>query len=352
MKPLRVLVVDDSAVNRRVLASTLEAQPGVTVVGAASDGEQALRMVSQHGPDLITLDLEMPRMDGFTVLRLIMANRPTPIVVVSSHSSKEQVFRALELGAIDFIAKPDVASGPGGREELRAQLANMIAAVRQLSPMGFEARTQPPPPPGQPRRASKRPALTGVPGRVIAIAASTGGPSALTELFAALPSSGDAAIAVAQHMPERFTRTFAERLDRQGSFPVREAEHGLELTPHSAVVCPGGRCLEVERRADRLITRVLHPASTDRHAPSADRLFASVARALGPASVGVVLTGMGDDAARGVVEIKKAGGLVLAESEATAVIYGMPRMAVQTGCVDAVLPLAELMAQLRSLVSS
>jgi two-component system chemotaxis response regulator CheB len=187
---------------------------------------------------------------------------------------------------------------------------------------------------------------------VVAIAASTGGPTALMELFAALPAGGSGAIVIAQHMPERFTRTFAERLDKQGSFRVAEAEHGGELSPHGALICPGGRCLELERRGQRLVARVVHPARDDRYAPSADRLFRNVARIAGRNAIGVVLTGMGEDGAKGVVAIKAAGGYVLAETEESAVVYGMPRAAVQTGCVDETLPLAALIARVGQLLAS
>jgi two-component system chemotaxis response regulator CheB len=357
MKKLRVLVVDDSALNRRTLGDILRATDGVEVVGTAVDGEQALRMAAELDPELITLDLEMPRMDGFTFLRLLMANRPTPVVVISSHSAKDKVFRALELGALDFIAKPDETltrdSGlSGGAHALKAQLDRMVEVVRHLSRSGVGQRRTVSRPAG-PEGVSGAPAANaGLPSRVIAIAASTGGPSALMELFAGLPSVGTGALLVAQHMPERFTRTFAERLDKQSTFHVREAEHQFELYPHSALVCPGGRCVEVERRGERLIARVVRPATTDRYAPSADRLFSSVASVVAERAVAVVLTGMGDDAAKGVVEIKRAGGLVLCEAEDTAVVYGMPRVAAQTGCVDEVLPLPELVARVAQLVSS
>jgi two-component system chemotaxis response regulator CheB len=357
MKTLRVLVVDDSAHNRRSLADLLRNIASVDVIGTAADGEQALRMASELSPDLITLDLEMPRMDGFTFLRLLLANQPTPVIVISSQSAKEKVFRALELGAIDFIAKPESSLRPGepiagAMDAIKAQLEPMIEMVRLLAPAKLQMR----------RRAlrstgdhgvtpsARPPTASNVAHPIVVVAASTGGPSALMELFAGLPEHGAGALIVAQHMPERFTRTFAERLDKQSSFSVREAEHMMEVVPHSALVCPGGRCVELDRRGQRLVTRVVPPTAEDRYAPSADRLFASVARTIGKNAVAVVLTGMGDDSARGVVEIKRAGGMVLAESEETAVVYGMPRMAVQSGCVDERLPLAELVARIRQLV--
>jgi two-component system chemotaxis response regulator CheB len=356
MRDLRVLVVDDSAANRRTLAAMLEGCSGVQVVGTARDGDEALRMAVSHSPDLITLDLEMPKMDGFTFMRLLMASRPTPVVVISSHAAKDSVFRALELGAIDFIAKPDpqgeLPPGPPS-EPLRRELDRVLDMVRQLSPAGVRSRTATRAHTSQPVGRQPRPEpQTSLPSRVIAVAASTGGPTALMELFGGLPLQARGALVVAQHMPERFTRTFAERLDKQGSFRVREAEAVNEVVAQSALVCPGGRSLELERRGDRLIARVVRPQPSDRYAPSADRLFTSAARAVGDRAIGVVFTGMGDDAALGVREIKRAGGLVLAEAEATAVVYGMPKVAIQTGCVDEVLPLSELVARVRDLVAT
>jgi two-component system chemotaxis response regulator CheB len=186
---------------------------------------------------------------------------------------------------------------------------------------------------------------------VVAIAASTGGPSALVELFAKLPSQSTGAIVVAQHMPERFTRSFADRLDKAGGFRVQEADHLHAIVAGTAFVCPGGRCLEVHRRDGVLTTRVVFPSTQDRHAPSADRLFSSVAESAGERAVVVVMTGMGDDAARGVVEIRRAGGLVLAESEESAVVYGMPKAALDTGCVDEQLALPALIQRICDLLA-
>jgi len=357
---LRVLVVDDSAMNRRVLSGLLTALPNVQVIGTAADGDEALRVVSEKNPDLITLDLEMPRMDGFTFLRLLMASRPTPVIVISSHDGRESVFRALELGAIDFVAKPS-AMLTGQTEAIRQQLEEVVALVRQLAPSGpwrksrattdFGPARQPSAAASVTPRLDSQPAARREPARVLGIAASTGGPTALMELFAPLSETSPSAIVVAQHMPERFTKSFAERLDKSSRFRVREAEHMHEVLPGSAFVCPGGRCLEVHRQDDRLVVRVAFPASTDRHAPSADRLLTSLARAAGDKAIAVVLTGMGDDAAKGVIEIKKAGGMVLAESEETAVVYGMPKAAVATGCVDEVLPLPRLIQRIAELLA-
>jgi two-component system chemotaxis response regulator CheB len=353
MRPLKVLVVDDSAVNRRTLADLLGQMAGVTVVGVAQDGDEALRYAASFAPDLITLDLEMPRMDGFTFLRLLMASRPTPVLVVSSHSAKENVFRALELGAIDFIAKPETFLTTQD-QSVREQLDRMVAMVRQLSPASTQPRRSAPPrglakrDPYDEAVQARRPRA---PSRLVVIASSTGGPTALLDLFAQLPESSDACIVVAQHMPERFTRAFAERLDRMSPFRVTEAADGESLFAEQAVVCPGGKCVEVDFMNGRVLLHVVEPDPRDRYTPSADRLFRSAARTLGSRVIGVVLTGMGEDGAQGVVEIKNGSGMVLVESEETAVVYGMPRCAKQTGAVDEVLPLSSLITRLAGLLA-
>ncbi|MET0388992.1 MAG: chemotaxis-specific protein-glutamate methyltransferase CheB [Polyangiales bacterium] len=360
MRPLRVLVVDDSALNRRTLADLLSQMPGVTVAGVAQDGDEALRLAAQLAPDLITLDLEMPRMDGFTFLRLLMATRPTPVLVVSSHSAKENVFRALELGAIDFIAKPD-SFITSHAESVRQQLDSMVAMVRQLAPAKNLRRSVAPrpreshrPPQAAAQRGGAPDAGGGKrrpPSRLMVIASSTGGPTALLDLFSQLPAQSDACVVVAQHMPERFTRAFAERLDRMSSFSVKEASDGDSLYAEQAVVCPGGKCVEVDFLNGRVLLHVVEPDARDRYTPSGDRLFRSAARALGERVIGVVLTGMGEDGARGVIDIKNAAGTVFVESEETAVVYGMPRCANATGAVDEVLPLPGLVTRLSGLIA-
>jgi two-component system chemotaxis response regulator CheB len=357
MRNLRVLVVDDSARNRRTLSDLLSAIPGVTVVANASDGDEALRLAVSQKPDLITLDLEMPRMDGFSFLRLLMATRPTPVVIVSGHSAKDNVFRALELGALDFIAKPkDFPSDV--TNSLEDQLLRMVKMVRQLAPFGLESGKQ------RTARASTTTAVAGARAskiraavqtakpieKLVVIASSTGGPTALIEVFARLPDEAPAAIIVAQHMPERFTKTFAERLDRISAFHVEEAADSQPLVDSLALVCPGGRSVEVCKESGRMLAKVVAPEPSDRYAPSADRLFCSAARIAGEKVIAVVLTGMGDDGAEGVAAVKQAGGLVLAEAEETAVIFGMPGAAQRTGQVDRVLPLRDLAEELVRLI--
>jgi len=354
---LRVMVVDDSAFNRRTIGDLLANMDGVEVVGKAADGDEALRLAASLAPDLITLDLEMPRMDGFTFLRLLMARQPTPVIVVSGNSARENVFRALELGALDFIAKP-TRTIAADLTAIQQELAQKVAMVRMLTPAGRDPR----------KRALKggmfstatdrHPALPGMPsnerelplGKLLVIGASTGGPSALVEMFAQFKAHTSGAIVVAQHMPERFTKTFAERLHKLGGVKVSEAREFEPLTPGRAFLCPGGKCIEVVTYGNGFAVSVVDPAPGDRFIPSVDRLFRSAAEVAGERVVGVVLTGMGDDGARGVVAIKARGGQVLAEAPETAVIYGMPGAAMRTGEVDKSMPLGALATHVADLI--
>ena len=341
-KPLRVLVVDDSAFNRRSIGEIFAQSPEVEVVGKAADGEEALRLVSALRPDVITLDLEMPRMDGFTFLRILMSKMPTPVIVVSSYSQKENVFKALELGALDFVAKPDRFADAElttiHRELLakvtmaRTMRAGLLPTRRRFETLtGISDR----PPAEAPSQA---------PRQLIAIASSTGGPTALMEVFQGLPQRFPGALLIAQHMPEKFTRTFAERLDKRSSIRVTEAVDHDAVGAARGYVCPGRTCMEVEGSlvTGNLTLRVGPPSPDDRYVPSADRLFASVARVAKSRAVGVILTGMGDDGVQGARAIVEAGGTVIAESEATAVVYGMPGSAVRAGVVSRSLPLGEI----------
>jgi len=371
---LRVMVVDDSALNRRTIGDVLGALEGVEVVGKAADGDEALRLAASLTPDLITLDLEMPRMDGFTFLRLLMARQPTPVIVISGSSGRDSVGRALELGAIDFVAKPSRSSidTPGIEVELAEKVANLrLLALSGRGPMkraAKEAAVHKPPPrtawngaptgPAETKRGSAPTTLEreSNPGkdqgltRLVVIGASTGGPSALVEVFAAVRQCTSTAIVVAQHMPERFTKTFAERLNRLSVLRVSEAREFEPLHAGRAILCPGGKCLEITGFGHGYAALVVDPAPSDRFIPSADRLFKSAAEMAREKVIGVVLTGMGDDGARGVVSIKARGGMVLAESAETAVIYGMPGAAVRTGEVDRTLPLGALAAYLAELI--
>ncbi len=336
LRAVRVLLVDDSATSRAHLSSILEDAPGIQIVGQARDGEEGLQQAVKLQPDVIILDLQMPRMDGFTFLKLLMSRRPTPVLVVSSQARPSDVFRALELGALDFVAKP---SGTAvSLEAFRDEILQKCATVRALRLENLAAR----------RPMPVVAAAAEVPPRVVAIGASTGGPQALHQLLAAIPGDAPLAILVAQHMPERFTATFADRLARSTAFSAKEAEEGDRVAAGRILVAPGRRHMELARDEDgALRARILAAeGGSARYTPSIDRLFASVARHCGAAACGVVLTGMGSDGREGIQSIKRAGGFTLAESADTAVVYGMPQAAVETGAVDEVLALGALAGRL------
>jgi two-component system chemotaxis response regulator CheB len=334
VKPTQVsvLIVDDSASNRRTLTQLLESSPDVEVVGRASDGEEGLKQASALRPDVITLDLEMPRLDGFAFLRLLMATVPTPVIVISSYAHRSDVFKALELGAFDFIAKPARA----GKEELEALRRDLLEKVRAVRLVRPDARAPTPPPARALRAREVAPLLVGV-------GASTGGPPAVQRLLESLPPMSPVSLLICQHMPPRFTAAFAERLDRTGAWSVSEAKSGDVPAPGRAFISPGGSHLVLARgRQGELELQTPPPSGTDKHTPSVDRLFESLAAVLGPRALGVVLTGMGADGARGARAIRKAGGQVWAEAEETAVIFGMPKEAIATGAVKRILPLPEI----------
>jgi two-component system chemotaxis response regulator CheB len=351
--PIRLLVVDDSAYNRRNIAGVFAGSTDVEIVGKAADGEEALRLATALKPDVITLDLEMPRMDGFTFLRILMSKQPTPVIVVSSYAQKENVFKALELGALDFVVKPAQQIAPDAvavREEILAKVL-MVRSLRPTvgPPSGSRRPTsgawttggRPTPFDSTPAPSSQAAAYQ-PPKHVIAIASSTGGPSALLDLFGRIPKSTTAAILVAQHMPDKFTRTFAERLDRRGTVRTAEAQDSDLVAARTGFVCPGRQCMELLASGSELRVRVIAPTSLDRYVPSADRLLRSVAAAVGSRAIGVVLTGMGDDGVEGARAIRAAGGTVIAESAETAVVYGMPGSVVRAGLASKVLPLGAI----------
>jgi two-component system chemotaxis response regulator CheB len=318
----------------------LEASPLAEVVGSARDGEDALRKTLELRPDLITLDLEMPGMDGFTFLRVVMSRCPTPVIVISGRAAEGDVWKALELGAVDFIAKPRPHATPL-LESIERELIRKVHSARELRIERLRDRYPGPAAPLEtpPGRAQAS--------RVVALGASTGGPSALLEILRAFREAPPCTFLVAQHMPEGFTAGFAARLDRLTALAAREARGGEEPEPGGVLVAQGGRHLEVEVVAGRAVTRVVASEPGDRYAPSVDRLFASCAKAFGPDLLAVVLTGMGDDGSLGVRAVKENGGRVIAESEDSAVIHGMPQQAIRTGAVDRVLPLSEMASAIR-----
>lgn len=322
---LRVLVVGGSTLERRRLEQLLGSLPGVRVVGAVAEGSEALRQAAELRPDVVLLDIDLPRLGGLGLLRLLRATTPAPVLALSGFTHRTDVFKALEMGAVDFVSRPMRTAEGEQLERYRAELREKLLAA-QLARQA-----------GEPGLAvGPRPSL------VVGVGASTGGPPAVQRLLESLAEEPSLCLLVCQHMPARFTQAFAERLDRLGAFTVREAREGDELAPGHAFIAPGGHQLVLGRRAGRLVLSTPPPAERDRHAPSVDRLFVSMAEALGHHALGVVLTGMGSDGAAGARAIHQAGGEVWAESEETAVIFGMPQEAMATGAVSRVLRLGEM----------
>jgi len=334
--PIRVLVIDDSAFSRRTITRMLENSPLVEVVDVARDGEEALRKTFELEPDLITLDLEMPRMDGFTYLRLVMSKQPTPIMVISGRGEDQDVFKALDLGAVDFIAKPSPRATPE-LESIQQELIRKVHAIRDLRIDKVRDRMDAPP--SLPVDRGPEPSR-GAP--VVVVGSSTGGPAALMQVFGSFVEPPSSAFLVSQHMPAGFTRGFAERLDRLTPMRAREARDGDAPEPGLVMVAPGGSHMTLEATRNGPLVKLQDGVRGDKYVPSVDKLFESASKCYGADLLAVVLTGMGDDGRRGVRAVAQAGGQVVAESERTAVIFGMPLQAIRTGVVDAVLPLAEI----------
>ncbi len=335
MTKRRVLIIDDSAYNRTTLSRIVGADPELEVIATAADGEEALRKTLQLEPDLITLDLDMPRMDGFTFLRIVMQKRPVPIVVVSAQAQAENVFKALELGAVDFLAKPTRAISER-LHEIAPELLGKLRAASRIRP-------RVPVPPQRPAMRADDTARGGPVEQlegIVVIGASTGGPSAIQRLLGELPIL-PVSILIAQHMPPRFTEAFAARLNRYTAYGVEEATGGESLRSGTCWIGPGGKNLTVHRHDDEWRLQVSAP-SGDRYVPSVDRLLQSAATAAADRVLSVVLTGMGDDGAAGSLEIRKNGGMVFVESEETAVVFGMPREAARIAGAHRMLPLPEL----------
>ncbi|WP_414738000.1 protein-glutamate methylesterase/protein-glutamine glutaminase [Gemmata algarum] len=330
------MIVDDSALMRQLLTDILRTDPALEVVGAAPDPYTAWDRIKQVEPDVLTLDVEMPRMDGLTFLDKLMSNRPMPVVMVSSLTEKgcETTFRALELGAVDFVTKPklDMTSGT------LALTGELVSKVKAAARARVQRRSpRPAPPAGGPARA---PAAAGfrTTHKVIAIGASTGGCEALVSVLSAFPPDAPGTVAVI-HMPEGFTKSFAARLDRLCAVRVSEARDGDRVVPGHVLLAPGNFHLEVARSGAMTVARVRGGEAVSRHRPSVDVLFQSCARELGTNAAAAILTGMGDDGARGLAAMRRAGAHTIAQDEATCVVFGMPKEAIALGGASQVLPL-------------
>jgi two-component system chemotaxis response regulator CheB len=352
-RSLQVLVVDDSAVVRQVMTAILSREPGMTVT-AAADPFVAMERIARVRPDVIVLDLEMPRMDGLTFLHKIMTEDPIPVVICSSFTGAgtEAAVLAMEEGAVEIVTKPKL----GLREFFEESAVLFVDAVRAAArarvgtPIGA-GRGVPPKLSADaviPGVGGLQPAAIAVP--VVAVGASTGGTDALRDFLQGLPADSPGLVIV-QHMPERFTKALADRLNRSSRIEVREAQHGDRVTAGRALIAPGNRHLVLVARNDSYAVEVRDGPLVSRHRPSVDVLFRSVAQVAGPNAVGVIMTGMGDDGAQGMVELKRAGAATIAQDEATSVVFGMAAEAIARGVVDDVLPLGAIAAAVVSKTS-
>ena len=343
MKNVRVLVIDDSAFSRRTIIKLLEEIPGVEVAGYAANGEEGLKRVVALRPDLITLDLEMPAMDGFTLLRIIMSACPTPVIVVSAQKEDDRVFKAMELGAVDFVAKPDRVIYDQ-LLEIREELQQKVTSVFNLNLKEVKNRILPVS--QEEVYSGKQVARLPKGGRqkfeLVAVGSSTGGPPALQKILSMLPRELPFAVLISQHMPKGFTKTFAERLNRMFPFAVREASDGEVVVPNTVLIAPGGMNMLTVQVRDQVIIRLKQPLKEEKYIPSVNVMLVSVARVYGNRALAVILTGMGNDGSQGVKKIKESGGGVLAEAEESAVVFGMPREAIATGAVDIVVTLDQM----------
>ncbi|MCE4538927.1 chemotaxis response regulator protein-glutamate methylesterase [Pelomonas sp. P7] len=343
MKPVRVMIVDDSATVRQVMAGMLAQAPGIEVAAVASDPLFALEKMQRDWPDVLVLDVEMPRMDGITFLKKIMAMRPTPVVICSTltQAGTATAMEALAAGAVGIVTKPSL----GLRQFLLDSGEDIIGAIRAAA----QARVRRPP-------GAQAPAPQAVPEvapgamletteKVVALGASTGGTQALEAVLKALPQVCPG-IVVVQHMPEKFTAAFADRLNSVCAVEVREARQGDRVLPGRVLIAPGGRHMQLSRSGAQYQVSVSDGPPVNRHRPSVDVLLRSVARCAGSNALGVLMTGMGDDGARGLLAMREAGALTLAQDEASCVVYGMPKEAVKLGAAERSIPLASIAAEI------
>jgi two-component system chemotaxis response regulator CheB len=333
---IRVLVVDDSALMRKLIPQLLERDNSIHVVGTAMDGTFALKKIEELRPDAITLDLEMPRMDGIETLRQIMRQHQVPVVVVSAHTREgaSTTFKALHMGAFDFVAKPENVLAEGMNEIADELIVKIKAAVN--SP--FTVR--PVPVSGIFPPCKLKPAkVLGPASKVIAIGISTGGPNSLEYMLGQLPADFPAAILVVQHMPAGFTETFVRRLNESCPLEVKEAQSGDLLTTGRVLVCPGDRHMRIRRMPLGDVVVLSDDNKVNGHRPSVDVLFNSVAKEFGSDAVGVLMTGMGEDGAEGLGVMKTAGALTIAQDEASSIVFGMPRAAIERGYANRVISL-------------
>lgn len=339
---INVVVVDDSAFMRKAISTMLQKDPGIRVVATARDGEEGLKIIRKHNPDVVTLDIEMPKMDGLTALRHIMMEMPRPVLMVSSLTTEgaEATLKAMDLGAVDFIPK-QLSKVSLDIVKIERDLISKVKTVakRRMRPVPRMRGTS---------AAQRRPAVpiktpVGRPKRdVVVIGVSTGGPPAVQKILSSLPKDFPAGILIAQHMPKAFTGPFANRLNGVSKLKVKEAETGDRLMPGHAFVAPGGSHLIIDQKVSRIDLIVTPEPKEALYKPSANVLVSSVAQSLGRRTLGVILTGMGNDGRDGIRELKGKGGRAIAQSDSSCVVYGMPKAIVDDGLADEVVDIDDM----------
>jgi two-component system chemotaxis response regulator CheB len=348
MNKIKVMIVDDSALVRQTLSGILSLDPDIEVIATAADPLFAAKKITREKPDVITLDLEMPRMNGLTFLKKLMSYHPIPVVIISSLTTMgaRASVRALEYGAIEVIAKPRIATR-GSLEESRIRICDAVKAAASAKLQTVVQKT------GKDLSSEKLSAdhsisipqkqvlLNETSYKLIIIGASTGGTNAIQTFLEQMPPDCPG-IAIVQHMPELFTRSFAERLNSICNIQVKEGADGDVLSPGTAIIAPGNRHLLVRKNGAKYSVEINNGPLVNRHRPSVDVLFRSAAKFAGPNAIGIIMTGMGDDGAKGLLEMKQAGSYTIAQDEASSVVFGMPKVAIELGAANAVLPLGRI----------
>ena len=359
MDKMKVLVVDDSLIARKYLSRILEESGKIEVIGTANNGEEAVEKIKSLKPDAVTMDIEMPKMNGLEALKIVMKENPTPVIMISTLTTDgaKETLEALRLGAIDYIAKDDVLSFKTTARESRQLLIDKILSAKDarvsrkrvasqttakkeeripFAPQGIKEKTQQPQP-TIPKRTRK---LEKMDIKLVAIAASTGGPVALEKVFSKLPLLG-VPVLIVQHMPKTFTGVFAKSLDRVSTLTIKEAENGEILKPNVGYLAPGGMQMSVSKKAQGYYVNITKEPKTI-YTPNADFMFESVAKTLGSKALCVIMTGMGDDGFKGLEEVYKNRGVIIAQDKDSCVVWGMPRKPTQSGIADFVVPLEEI----------
>lgn len=342
LRPVKVLIVDDSAFSRQTIKRILEKTPKAEVIGVATDGRDGMEKIIRLNPDVITLDLEMPEMDGFALLRWLMKERPLPVIVVSSYGDKPTVFKALELGAVDFVVKPSKKASLE-LKDIENDLLNKIFEISSLDIKKVKKNIS--------LLENKKvieddASLKDSKIDVVAIGSSTGGPTAIQSIITRLPANFSGGIVISQHMPPGFTKQFANRIDSISLLNVKEAENGEPVERGKVLICPGGNHMVFEKSKNDVFVVIKNSSSNDRYIPSVDIMMKSVACIYGARTMGIILTGMGNDGKQGMQEIRKREGFTIAESEESSVVFGMPREVILSCGVNKVLSLGEIPAEI------